>query len=127
MHTLDLSGQVALVTGAARGIGRAIAAAFAEAGADLALADVRGDAVRRAGAELAAATGRRAHALEVDVRDAAAVRRMVEDTVAGLGRLDVLVNNAGGTFEAPFLQANARGSTALLHLNLGSIWHGTQS
>lgn len=127
MRGIELSGQVALVTGAARGIGRAVAQALGEAGADLALADVAGDSVRSAARELAAATGRRVHALEVDVRDAAAVQRMVGDSVATLGRLDVLVNNAGGTFEAPFLQVNARGFQTLLDLNLGSVWHGTQA
>jgi 3-oxoacyl-[acyl-carrier protein] reductase len=126
MHTIDLSGQVALVTGAARGIGRAVAQALGEAGADLALADIQGDGLRRAAAELGA-TGRRVHAIETDVRDAAAVRHMVEATVAALGGLDVLVNNAGGTFEAPFLQVNERGFRALLDLNLGSVWHGTQA
>jgi NAD(P)-dependent dehydrogenase (short-subunit alcohol dehydrogenase family) len=124
---IDLSGQVALVTGAARGIGRAIAQALAGAGADLALADVQADLLRERAAELAAASGRRVHALAVDVRDAAAVRRMVDETAAALGRLDVLVNNAGGTFEAPFLQVNERGFRTLLDLNLGSVWHGTQA
>jgi NAD(P)-dependent dehydrogenase (short-subunit alcohol dehydrogenase family) len=127
MRGIDLSGQVALVTGAARGIGRAVAQALGEAGADLALADIQGDAVRRTAAELCAATGRRAHAFEVDVRDPEAVRRMVEGTAGALGRLDVLVNNAGGTFEAPFLQVNERGFRTLLDLNLGSVWHGTQA
>jgi len=126
MRTIDLSGQVALVTGAARGIGRAVAEALAAAGADLALADIEADGLRRTAAALAA-SGRRVHPLAVDVRDAAAVRRMVEATVAALGRLDVLVNNAGGTFEAPFLQVNERGFRTLLDLNLGSVWHGTQA
>jgi NAD(P)-dependent dehydrogenase (short-subunit alcohol dehydrogenase family) len=126
VHVVDLSGQVALVTGAARGIGRAVARALGEAGADLALADIQGDALRRTAGELAA-SGRRVHALEVDVRDGDAVRRMVSETVATLGRLDVLVNNAGGTFEAPFLQVNERGFRTLLDLNLGSVWHGTQA
>jgi NAD(P)-dependent dehydrogenase (short-subunit alcohol dehydrogenase family) len=127
MRTIDLSGQVALVTGAARGIGRAVAQALGEAGADLALADIQGELLRQSAAELVATTGRRVHALEVDVRDGAAVRRMVEQTVAALGRLDVLVNNAGGTFEAPFLQVNERGFRTLVDLNLGSVWHGTQA
>jgi 3-oxoacyl-[acyl-carrier protein] reductase len=126
MRTIDLSGQVALVTGAARGIGRALAEALGEAGADLALADIQGERLRRTAAELAA-PGRRVHALEVDVRDAGAVRRMVDEAARALGRLDVLVNNAGGTFEAPFLQVNERGFRTLLDLNLGSVWHGTQA
>jgi len=126
MRTIDLSGQVALVTGAARGIGRALAEALGEAGADLALADIQGERLRRTAAELAA-PGRRVHALEVDVRDAGAVRRMVDEAARALGRLDVLVNNAGGTFEAPFLQVNERGFQTLLDLNLGSVWHATQA
>jgi NAD(P)-dependent dehydrogenase (short-subunit alcohol dehydrogenase family) len=126
MRAIDLSGQVALVTGAARGIGRGIARALAEAGADLALADIRADALRQTAGELAA-SGRRVHAIDADVREAAAVRRMVEETVASLGRLDVLVNNAGGTFEAPFLQVNERGFRGLVDLNLGSVWFATQA
>jgi NAD(P)-dependent dehydrogenase (short-subunit alcohol dehydrogenase family) len=126
MRGIDLSGQVALVTGGARGIGRAVAKALAAAGADLALADIQAEALRATAAELAA-TGRRVHAAHLDVRDAAAVHRMVEESIAALGRLDVLVNNAGGTFEAPFLQVNERGFRMLLDLNLGSVWHGTQA
>jgi NAD(P)-dependent dehydrogenase (short-subunit alcohol dehydrogenase family) len=126
MRAIDLSGQVALVTGAARGIGRAVAAALADAGADLALADIQGEELRRTAAELAA-SGRRVQASEVDVRDAAAVRRMVDEATGALGRLDVLVNNAGGSFEAPFLQVNERGLRTLLDLNLGSVWFASQA
>jgi len=126
VRAIDLSGQVALVTGAARGIGRAVAEGLCEAGASVALADIRGDELRGSAGALAA-RGHRVHALEVDVREAAAVRRMVDDAIAALGRLDVLVNNAGGTFEAPFLQVNERGFRTLLDLNLGSVWHGTQA
>ena len=123
---MALRNRVALVTGAARGIGRAVAEALASAGADLALADIQADALRVTAAELAK-TGRRVHAVHADVRDAAAVRRMVEESIGALGRLDVLVNNAGGTFEAPFLEVNERGFRMLLDLNLGSVWHGTQA
>jgi NAD(P)-dependent dehydrogenase (short-subunit alcohol dehydrogenase family) len=126
VRSIDLSGQVALVTGAARGIGREIARALGEAGADLALADIQAERLARTAQELAA-SGRRVQSLVTDVRDSAAVQRMVADTVARLGRLDVLVNNAGGTFEAPFLQVNERGFRSLLDLNLGSVWHGTQA
>ena len=126
MQSIDLSGQVALVTGAARGIGREIARALGEAGADLALADIQAERLAETAQELAA-PGRRVHAIVADVRDRDAVRRMVDDCVARLGRLDILVNNAGGTFEAPFLQVNERGFRSLLDLNLGSVWYGTQA
>ena len=126
MRSIDLSGQVALVTGAARGIGRAVARALGEAGAALALADREAELLRRTATELAAA-GRRVHAIQVDVRDAAAVRSMIDECTQSLGRLDVLVNNAGGTFEAPFLQVNERGFRSLLDLNLGSVWFATQA
>jgi len=126
VRSIDLSGQVALVTGAARGIGREVARALAESGADLALADIQAERLTQTAEELAA-PGRRVQALVTDVRDSAAVHRMVDDTLARLGRLDVLVNNAGGTFEAPFLQVNERGFRSVVDLNLGSVWHGTQA
>ena len=91
----DLTGRSALVTGAARGIGRAIALALAEAGADVALG-LR-DASQDAGvAEAARASGRRALPLQMDVTRIDQVERAVESTVEAFGTLDFLINNAGG-------------------------------
>ncbi len=93
----DLTGQVALVTGAARGLGRAISLALAHAGADVALGlrdrETGGDLVREI-----EAMGRAALPLQMDVTCLDQIFRAVDDAVAHLGRLDILVNNAGGGF-----------------------------
>jgi NAD(P)-dependent dehydrogenase (short-subunit alcohol dehydrogenase family) len=90
----DLAGQVALVTGAARGLGHAISLALANSGADVALglrdANAGGDV-----ASLIEGMGRRALPLQMDVTRLDQVFRAVDDTVGGLGRIDILVNNAG--------------------------------
>jgi len=90
----DLTGQVALVTGAARGLGRAISLALANAGADVALGlrDAKG------GSDVASEVeglGRRALPLQMDVTRMDQVFRAVDDAMERLGRLDILVNNAG--------------------------------
>jgi len=90
----DVRGQVALVTGAARGIGRACALALAHAGADVAL----GLRDSQTGGDLAneiEALGRRALRLQMDATRLTEIRRAVDDTVAHFGRLDILVNNVG--------------------------------
>ena len=91
---MSLDGQVALVTGGARGIGRAIAERVAEDGADVALADVREPELAEA-VRAVEALGRRALGLTVDVTDRAAVEGMVETTARELGAVDILFNNAG--------------------------------
>ena len=93
----DLTGQVALVTGAARGLGRAISLALAHAGADVALGlrDVK------AGGDVAStieSMGRRALPLQMDVTRLDQIFRAIDETVARYGRLDILVNNAGGGY-----------------------------
>jgi 3-oxoacyl-[acyl-carrier protein] reductase len=94
---LGLNGRVALVTGASRGIGRAIALAFAAEGAHVALV-ARGEERLRAAADEVAALGVRALPVVADVTVAADVERMARTTVEAFGRIDALVNNAGGSF-----------------------------
>lgn len=94
---LELTGKVAIVTGASRGIGRAIALALAREGADVALVARGEDALREAEREVAA-SGVRAAAIVADVTSAADVERMAATTTSQLGRIDILVNNAGGSF-----------------------------
>src|ERR1700737_1310015 len=95
--SFGLAGQVALVTGAARGLGRAISLALAHAGADVAL----GFRDKATGAELAAqieSMGRRALALQMDVMRLDEIVRALQQTEAFFGKIDILVNNAGGGF-----------------------------
>jgi acetoin reductase-like protein len=92
METLD--GKIALVTGGARGIGRAIALRFAREGADVAVADLNEEGARSTAAEIEA-TGRKSLAVGVDVRDLAQIRSMMSQVVGAFGRIDVLANNAG--------------------------------
>jgi NAD(P)-dependent dehydrogenase (short-subunit alcohol dehydrogenase family) len=92
--TYDFHGQVALITGAASGMGFATAKAFAEAGASVALADRPGDALETATGRLRA-KGHTALAIATDVSDEAQVAAMVARTVATFGRLDMAYNNAG--------------------------------
>lgn len=97
-----LDGQVALVTGAGRGIGAATAEALAEAGAAVVAVDIDDAAAERT-AEAARAHGVRALALPVDVGDVAAIRSMIDEVVTAFDRLDILVNNAGVTRRADIM------------------------
>lgn len=92
---LDLSGKVALVTGGSRGIGRAVAEALANAGADVMVASRKLDNCERAAIEIAAATGRRAVPVSCHVGKWEDCDRLVETVYDEFGRCDVLVNNAG--------------------------------
>jgi NAD(P)-dependent dehydrogenase (short-subunit alcohol dehydrogenase family) len=89
-----LEGKAAIVTGAAGGIGRCVAAFFAAAGASVMLADIRKDEARAVAADFAA-EGARATAVEVDITDPESARRMVQGTIAAFGAVDVLVSCAG--------------------------------
>ncbi len=101
---MQLEGKKALVTGARRGIGRAIAVALARAGCDVGINDVELDDAARDTEALVRAEGRRALLLQTDVSDAAAVRTMTERFLAEFGRIDILVNNAASWRMDPFLE-----------------------
>lgn len=122
-NPLDFSGKVALVTGAASGMGLATARAFAEAGAAVVLADIDEDAVRAAADELVAA-GYTATAIRCNVADEADVAAMIEQTVTSFGRLDVAYNNAG--VNSPAVEtADASGEEfdRVHAINLRSVWN----
>jgi 2-hydroxycyclohexanecarboxyl-CoA dehydrogenase len=98
---MRLDGQAAIVTGGGQGIGRGIALALADAGADVALLDVNAAAAGQVADEVRT-RGRRAVAFVADVTDLARVEEATAEVVAAFGRLDVLVNNAGWTPNEPF-------------------------
>jgi NAD(P)-dependent dehydrogenase (short-subunit alcohol dehydrogenase family) len=114
-----LTGRVALVTGAAQGIGRACALTLAAFGADLALGDRDADGLDRVAAEIEA-TGRRVSTATLDVRERPAVRAWVDDAARRHGGLDVVVNNAGGGFAAAFDALSDRAEDALVAENFTS-------
>jgi NAD(P)-dependent dehydrogenase (short-subunit alcohol dehydrogenase family) len=122
-----LEGKVCLVTGAARGIGRAIAVALAEAGADVALG-LRDASTGDEVAEKIAATGRTALPLQLDVTDLDQVAAAVEAVTSRFGRVDVLVNNAGiGPPETPAENVTVEDFDATVALNLKGTFFASQA
>jgi NAD(P)-dependent dehydrogenase (short-subunit alcohol dehydrogenase family) len=122
----SLEGKVAIVTGASRGIGRAIATGFAEAGADVAVAARNENDLETLVKEIDG-LGRKAIAVPTDVTDRDAIQNLVDKTVEEFGHLDVLVNNAGGSrFTAPIVALRPEGWEKVIKLNLDSVFHATQ-
>ena len=113
-----LLGQKALVTGASSGIGRAIAIALGEAGADVVINYVTGEDKAQALAEEIRATGVRALALRADVSDETQVQEMFRSMVEQLGTIDILVNNAGLQQDAPFHELTLAQWNKVLAVNL---------
>jgi 3-oxoacyl-[acyl-carrier protein] reductase len=121
----DLSNKVALVTGASRGIGRAIASRLAEQGA-VVVAAARGDHADAAVAAIVAA-GRRAEAVSLDVTDAEAVQRLAGDVADRHGRLDILVSNAGIARDQLLMRMKRADWEAVIGTNLTATFTLTQA
>jgi 7-alpha-hydroxysteroid dehydrogenase len=117
LDRFKLTDRVAIVTGAGKGIGRGIAIAFAEAGADVVCA-ARTPADIEATAKAVAERGRRALAVPTDVLKLDQLERLVEAAIAEFGRIDVLVNNAGGTGPRAALETSERYFENALRMNV---------
>ena len=120
MSVFDLTGRAAFVTGASRGIGRVIAVALADAGADVALVARSADGLAETAAAVEA-VGRKACVLPTDVTSYDAVADAAAAAIDTLGSIDIVVNNAGGSnFMVPFRDLRLTGWDKLLTLNLSS-------
>lgn len=118
---MEMKGQVALVTGGARGIGRAICDKLASLGADIVVADIMVDEAAKAADEIGK-TGVRAYAFAVDVANAESVSSVMEEVKDKAGRLDILVNNAGITRDGLLMRMKEEDWDAVIAVNLRSVF-----
>jgi 7-alpha-hydroxysteroid dehydrogenase len=121
-----LTDRVAVVTGAGRGIGAACARALAEFGADVVLTARTESQLREVAADVER-LGRRALVVPGDVSDLSTIPALVDATVAEFGRLDVVVNNAGGSMPQPFLDTSVKAFEGAFHFNVTTAFALTQA
>jgi NAD(P)-dependent dehydrogenase (short-subunit alcohol dehydrogenase family) len=115
---MRLQGKVAVVTGGAQGIGRAIALGLGREGAKVAIADLQADKAKSVAAELQA-LGTEALAVEVNVASEASVKQLATETFSRFGRVDVLVNDAGIYLKAPVVETTEENWDRTINVNLG--------
>jgi 3-oxoacyl-[acyl-carrier protein] reductase len=122
LQQFSLNNKIAIVTGSGQGIGRAIARMFAEAGADLVIADIRMDTAEATATDIRSLQ-RKAFTFQVDVRDKNQVDEMVTKTIEKFGCIDILVNNAGfGHMTVPLVEMNEEEWDKCVTLNLKSTF-----
>src|SRR4051794_16016824 len=121
LERFALTDKVAIVTGAGKGIGRGIALGFAEAGAHVVCAARTQTDIDAVAADVRS-LGRRALAIQTDVVQTNDLEQLVDEAVAEFGRIDVLVNNAGGTMPAPAMRTSERFFETALRFNVTSAF-----
>ena len=119
---MDLTGKVALVTGASRGIGQAVAVELAKAGADVIVNYIGNEAVAQETVEKVEALGRKALKIKADVGNADEVQAMVDEAHAAFGHIDVLVNNAGITRDGLLIRMKDSDWDDVLNINLKGVY-----
>src|SRR5437763_4789568 len=123
---MKLKGRTALVTGGSRGIGRAVALALADEGADVAVNYVSSEAAAKDVVEQIRKMGRRAMLAQADVGDFPDTFRMAQDVLRELGRLDILVNNAGINSDKTFVKMDHASWRKVLAINLDGVFNCTK-
>ena len=124
MPFFDLTGQTAIVTGAATGIGEAIARRLAQAGAAVAVADIDLEGATRAAKAIAEAAGGLSFPVSIDITDPVSVRKAVSGVLARTGQIDVLVNNAGiAGRAAPLWEQSEDNWKHVIDVNLNGVFH----
>lgn len=123
---MELSGQVAIITGAAQGIGKAIALALAERGVDVVLGDIDLFKAQEVAGEVEA-LGRKALACRVDVSLMEKAQDLIDAGMEKFGRVDILVNNAGVTRDALVLRMKKEDWDFVLNVNLNGVYHCTKA
>jgi 3-oxoacyl-[acyl-carrier protein] reductase len=127
MANWDLSGKTALVTGASRGIGRAIAIALAEAGADVAINFAGSEAAAAETAAAVTAFGRKAILVQANVGKASEFEAIVAHTLEAFGKLDILVNNAGITRDNLIMRMKEEEFDQVIETNLKGVFNGIKA
>jgi NAD(P)-dependent dehydrogenase (short-subunit alcohol dehydrogenase family) len=128
LNSIDclLNDRVAIVTGGGGGIGRGISLAFASAGADVVIADIVPERCEETATRVRE-LGRRALAIPTDVMDTAQIRALIDKTLKELGRIDILVNNVGGSNPRPFMEQSERSWRRHIDINLVSVLAATSA
>lgn len=128
MHPLfDLSGRVALVTGGSKGLGKAMARGFAEAGANLVISSRSEAELKAAAAEIAAGTKAQVRYFVADMTDRAQVSKLANDALSAFGKIDILINNAGGNQPQAIDQITDESWDRVVELNLSSCMAMTRA
>ena len=126
LDTFSLAGQVAVVTGGGQGLGKVFNLAYAEAGADIVVAELNTETGPQTVREVEE-RGRRAIYVPTDVRQRASINAMVEQALAAFGRIDILMNNAGITKWCPAEDVTEDDWHAVMNVNLDGVFYGCQA
>ncbi|BAP86669.1 3-oxoacyl-ACP reductase [Paucilactobacillus hokkaidonensis JCM 18461] len=122
LEKMSLKGKKIYVTGGAQGLGKAMATAVAEAGADVAIVDINGDKAQQTAEEIAKATGQKVISVKTDVTNPEQVQNMIDTVVDKLGGLDSVFNNAGMCLNIPADEMSYEDWLKVVNLNLNSIF-----